>query len=55
MLCIMDKGKIIGMCESKMSHRESARRTGHDRGKIAEVWREYCRLKEKLGGENADI
>ena len=55
MLCILDKGIIIGLKQSKLSNREVSRRTGHDRDTVSKVWREYCALASELGEPEADL
>jgi len=55
MLYTLDKGRIIGMKESGKSNREIARQTGHDRGKISQIWNEYCAYSAGLHDPEADI
>ena len=55
MLCSMDKGRIIGMKQAKLSNHEISRQTGHDRKTIRRVWDEYCALSAQLVEPEADL
>ena len=55
MLCMLDKGIIIGMKQEGVSNREIARRTGHDRGVISRIWSDYCALAGQLDKPGADV
>jgi len=55
MLRQMDKGKVIGMKLAGMSNREIHRQEGYDRGKISEVWNEYCTALSRMNDPEADI
>ena len=55
MICIMEKGIIIGMKQSGKSNRKIAKETGHDRSVISRIWSEYCKFASELNKHGADV
>ena len=55
MIQMLNRGIIIGLKQAGISNREIARRTGHDRGVVSQIWSEYCSQVARLSEPGADV